>query len=146
MLDVTPAPNVRAHVMQKPTAVSLLASAAGIIAGTLAALVGQIYLAHLNIDLATITGQAAFAWWTMTLVPLVIGYIAAAMSQFMMLHRRPLQPLRWIVGTAVVAALVGIGHDPGAVGSLDAGTQVGASLFGAIFAISTASIGAYIRN
>jgi hypothetical protein len=57
-------------------------------------------LAHLNIDLATITGQAAFAWWTMTLVPLVIGYIAAAMAQFMMLHGWPLRP-RWIVGTAL---------------------------------------------
>jgi hypothetical protein len=81
------------------------------------------YLAHLNIDLATITGQAAFAWWT--LVPLVIGYIAAAMAQFMMLHGWPLQPPRWIVGTAIVAALAVIGHDAGAVGSLDAGTQVG---------------------
>jgi hypothetical protein len=132
--------------MQELTAVRQLASAAGIIAGALAALAGQIHLAHLNIDLATINGQAAFAWWTMTLVPLVIGYTAAVMTQFMMLHGWPLQPLRWIVGTAIVAVLAVIGHDAGAVGSPDAGTQVGASLFGAIFAISTASIGASIRN
>jgi hypothetical protein len=127
-------------------AVRLLAFAPGIITGTLAALAGQICLAHLNIDLATITGQAAFACWTMTLVPLVIGYIAATMAQFMMPHGWPLQLLRWIVGTAIVAALAVIGHDAGAMGSPDAGTQVGASLLGAIFAMSTASIGAYIRN
>ena len=68
------------HIMQELTAVRPLASATGIIAGTLAALAGQIYLAHLNTDLATINGQAAFACWTMSLVPLVIGYIAAAMT------------------------------------------------------------------
>ena len=118
---------------QELTAVRLLALAAGSIAGTLAALAGQICLAHLNIDLATINGQAAFACWTMSLVPLVIGYSAAAMTQFMMLHGWPLQLLRWIVGTAIVAALAMIGHDAGAVGSLDAGTQVRASLFGASF-------------
>jgi hypothetical protein len=68
------------------------------------------------------------------------------MAQFMMLHGWPLQLLRWIVGTAIVTVLAVIGHDAGTVGSLDAGTQMGTSLFGAIFAISTASIGAYIRN
>jgi hypothetical protein len=82
----------------------------------------------------------------MSLVPLVIGYIAAAMTQFMMLHGWPLQLLRWIVGTAIVAALAVISHDAGAVGGPDAGTQVEVSLLGAIFAISSASIGAYIRN
>jgi hypothetical protein len=138
--------------MQELTTVRPLASATGIIAGTLAALAGQIYLAHLNTDLATINGQAAFACWTMSLVPLVIGYSAAAMTQFMMLHGWPLQrqlyplALRWIVGTAIVAALAVISHDAGAVGGPDAGTQVEVSLFGAIFAISSASIGAYIRN
>ena len=132
--------------MQELTAVRPLASATGIIAGTLAALAGQIYLAHLNTDLATINGQAAFACWTMSLVPLVIGYIAAAMTQFMMLHGWPLQLLRWIVGTAIVAALAVISHDAGAVGAPDARTQVEVSLFGAIFAISSASVGAYIRN
>ena len=132
--------------MQELTAVRPLASATGIIAGTLAALAGQVYLARLNIDLATINGQAAFACWAMSLVPLVIGYIAAAMTQFMMLHGWPLQLLRWIVGTAIVAALAVISHDAGAVGGPDAETQVEVSLFGAIFAISSASIGAYIRN
>ena len=131
---------------QDLTAVRLLAFATGIIAGTLAALAGQIYLAHLNTDLATINGQAAFACWTMSLVPLVIGYIAAAMTQFMMLHGWPLQLLRWIVGTAIVAALAVISRDAGAVGGPDARTQVEVSLLGAIFAISSASVGAYIRN
>jgi len=68
------------HIMQELTAVRPLAFAAGTVAGTLAGLAGQVYLAHLNIDLATINGQAAFACWTMSLVPLVIGYIAAAMT------------------------------------------------------------------
>jgi len=68
------------------------------------------------------------------------------MTQFMMLHGWPLQLLRWIVGTAIVAALAVISHDAGAVGGPDARTQVEVSLFGAIFAISSASVGAYIRN
>ena len=46
----------------------------------------------------------------------------------------------------VVAALAVISHDAGAVGGPDARTQVEVSLFGAIFAISSASVGAYIRN
>jgi len=137
---------------QELIAVRLLAFATGIIAGTLAALAAQIYLAHIDIELATawrdlfVTWKAqtrsAFAWWTMALVALVIGYIAAAMTQFMMLHWWPLRVLRWIVGAAIVAALAVIGHDAGAGGTPDAGAQVGASLLGAIFAMSTASIGA----
>jgi hypothetical protein len=137
---------------QELTAVRLLAFATGVIAGTLAAFAAQIYLAHLNIELATawrdlfVTWQAqtksALAWWTMALVALVIGYIAAAMTQFMMLHWWPLRMLRWIAGTAIVAALAVIAHDVGAAGSPDAGAQVGASLLGAILAMSTAAIGA----
>ena len=109
---------------QELTAVRLLAFATGIIAGTLAAFAAQIYLAHLNIELATawrdlfVTWKAqtksAFAWWTMALVALVVGYIAAAMTQFMMLHWWPLRVLRWIAGAAIVAALAVIGHDAGA--------------------------------
>jgi hypothetical protein len=60
------------------------------------------------------------------------------MTQFMMPHWWPLRTLRWIAGAAIVAALAVIGHDAGAGGSPDAG----ASLLGAIFAMSTASIGA----
>jgi hypothetical protein len=106
---------------QELTAVRLLAFATGIIAGTFAALAAQIYLAHLNIELATawrdlfVTWHAqtrsAFAWWTMALVALVIGYIVAAMTRFMMLHWWPLRVLRWIAGIAIVAALAVIGHD-----------------------------------
>jgi hypothetical protein len=134
------------------TTVRLLAFATGIIAGTLAAFAAQIYLAHLHIELATawrdlfVTWKAqtksAFAWWAMALVALVVGYIAAAMTQFMMLHWWPLRLLRWVAGAAIVAALTVIGHEAGAAGSPDAGAQVGASLLGAIFAMSTASIGA----
>jgi hypothetical protein len=134
------------------TAVRLLAFATGIIAGTLAAFAAQICLTHLHIELATawrdlfVTWKAqtksAFAWWTMALVALVVGYIAAAMTQFMMLHWWPLRLLRWVAGATIVAALTVIGHDAGAAGSPDAGAQVGASLLGAIFAMSTASIGA----
>jgi hypothetical protein len=137
---------------QDQTAVRLLAFATGIIAGTLAAFAAQIYLAHLNIELATawrdlfVTWQAqtksAFAWWTMALVALIIGYVAAAMTRFMMLHWWPLRMLRWIAGTAIVAALAAIGHEAGAAGSPDAGAQVGAGLLGAVFAMSTATIGA----
>jgi hypothetical protein len=136
---------------QEQTAVRLLAFATGIIAGTLAAFAAQIYLAHINIELATawrdlfVTWQAqtksAFAWWTMALVALVIGYVAAAMTQFMMLHWWPLRVLRWIAGATIVAALTVIGHEAGAAGSPDAGAQVGASLLGAVFAMSTATIG-----
>jgi hypothetical protein len=116
---------------QELTAVRLLAFATGIIAGTLAAFAAQLYLAHLGIELATAwrdlfvswkaETRSAFAWWTMALVALIVGYIAAALTRFMMLHWWPLRVLRWIAGAAIVAALAWIGHMAGAAGSPDAG-------------------------
>jgi hypothetical protein len=132
--------------------VRLLAFATGVIAGTFAALAAQIYLASPNAELATawkelfVTWPAqiksALAWWGVALVALIIGYIATALTRFMMLHWWPLRLLRWIAGTAIVAELAVIGHAAGASVSAEAGAHVGASLVGVLLAMATATIGA----
>jgi hypothetical protein len=129
-----------------------LARATGVIAGTLAALAAQIYLARMNVELAmawrelfvTWTAQikSAVAWWGVALIALIVGYVAAALTTFMMLHWWPLRLLRWICGTAIVVELAIIGHAAGAATSADAGLHVGASLAGAVLAMVTATIGA----
>jgi hypothetical protein len=129
-----------------------LARATGVIAGTLAALAIQIYLARLNVELAmawhdlfvTWTAQikSALAWWGVALIALIVGYVAAALTTFMMLHWWPLRLLRWICGTAIVVELAIIGHAAGAATSADAGLHVGASLAAAVLAMVTATIGA----
>jgi len=42
----------------------------------------------------------------MALVALVVGYIAAAMTQFMMLHWWPLRLLRWIAGAGILGVAI----------------------------------------
>jgi len=134
------------------TSVRLLAFSTGVIAGTLAALAAQIYLARVNVELATawrdlfVTWTAQFksvvAWWMMALVALIVGYIAAALTRFMMLHWWPLRMLRWVAGAAIVAELAVIGHAAGASTAAGAGAHVSASLAGALLAMVTATIGA----
>src|ERR1700693_574426 len=102
----------------KPS-VRLLCFATGVIAGTLAAIAAQIYLARMNVELATawhnlfVTWSAQFksalAWWLVAGTALTVGYIAAAMTRFMMLHWWPLRLLRWIAGAALVAGLGALG-------------------------------------
>jgi hypothetical protein len=129
-------------------AVRRLARATGVIAGTVAALAAQIFLARMNVELAMawhdLTAQikSALAWWGVALVALIVGYVAAALTTFMMLHWWPLRLLRWLVGTAIVAELAVIGHAAGTPMSADAGLHVGASLAGAVLAMVTATIGA----
>jgi hypothetical protein len=135
----------------KPS-VRLLSFATGVIAGTLAAIAAQIYLARMNVELATawhdlfVTWSAQFksalAWWLVAGTALIVGYIAAAMTRFMMLHWWPLRLLRWIAGAAVVAELAAIGHAAGAAAGADAASQVGASLLGGLLAMATAAMGA----
>jgi hypothetical protein len=135
----------------KPS-VRLLSFATGVIAGTLAAIAAQIYLARMNVELATawhdlfVTWSAQFksalAWWLVAGTALIVGYIAAAMTRFMMLHWWPLRLLRWIAGAAVVAELAAIGHAAGAAAGADPASQVGASLLGGLLAMATAAMGA----
>jgi hypothetical protein len=135
----------------KPS-VRLLSFATGVIAGTLAAIAAQIYLARMNVELATawhdlfVTWSAQFksalAWWLVAGTALIVGYVAAAMTRFMMLHWWPLRLLRWIAGAAVVAELAAIGHAAGAAAGADAASHVGASLLGGLLAMVTAALGA----
>jgi hypothetical protein len=135
----------------KPS-VRLLSFATGVIAGTLAAVAAQIYLARMNVELATawhdlfVTWSAQFksalAWWVVAGAALICGYLAAAMTRFMMLHWWPLRSLRWIAGAAIVAELAVIGHAAGASAGADVGSHVGASLLGGLLAMVTAAIGA----
>jgi hypothetical protein len=135
----------------KPS-VRLLSFATGVISGTLAAIAAQIYLAGMKIELATawhdlfVTSTAPFksalAWWLVAGTALIFGYIAAAVTRFLMLHWWPLRTLRWIAGAGIVAALAAIGHPAGTSVSADAASQVGASLLGGLLAMLTATIGA----
>ena len=100
--------------------VRLLSFATGVIAGSLAAIAAQIYLARMNVELATAWHdlfvawsaqfKSALAWWLVAGTALIAGYIAAALTRFLMLHWWPLRPLRWIAGAAIVAALAVIGR------------------------------------
>jgi hypothetical protein len=135
----------------KPS-VRLLSFATGVIAGTLAAIAAQIYLARMNVELATAWHdlfvswsaqfKSALAWWVVAGAALISGYIAAAMTRFMMLHWWPLRWLRWIAGAAIVAELAAIGHATGASAGADVGSHVGASLLGGLLAMLAAAIGA----
>jgi hypothetical protein len=132
--------------------VRLLSFATGVIAGSLAAIGAQIYLARMNVQLATAWHdlfvawsaqfKSALAWWLVAGTALIAGYIAAALTRFLMLHWWPLRLLRWIAGAAVVAALAVIGQGASAIAGADAGSHVGASLIGGVLAMITAAIGA----
>jgi hypothetical protein len=105
---------------QDKPSVRLLSFFTGVIAGTLAAIAAQIYLAGMKVALATawhdlfVTWTAQFksalAWWLVAGTALIVGYIAAAVTRFLMLHWWPLRMLRWIAGAGIVAALAAIGH------------------------------------
>src|SRR5271167_927189 len=126
--------------------------ATGVIAGMLAAIGAQIFLARMNVELAaawhdlfvalTVQFKSALAWWVVAGTALVFGYIAAAVTRFLMLHWWPLRVLRWIAGAGIVAALAAIGHGAGATASADTASHVGASLLGGALAMLTAMIGA----
>jgi hypothetical protein len=135
----------------KPS-VRLLSFATGVIAGTLAAIGAQIYLARMNVQMATAWHdlfvvwspqfRSALAWWVVAGAGLIVGYLASALARFLMLHWWPLRLLRWITGAAIVAELAMIGHAAGTSAGADAGAQVGASLLGALLAMLAAMIGA----
>jgi hypothetical protein len=135
----------------KPS-VRLLSFATGVIGGTLAAIAAQIYLAGMKVELATawhdlfVTWTAQFksalAWWLVAGTALIFGYIAAALTRFLMLHWWPLRVLRWIAGAGIVATLAAIGHAAGGSASADTASHVGASLLGGVLAMLTAMIGA----
>ena len=114
----------------------------GVIGGMLAAIAVQIYLAGMNVDmLVTPTGRStALAWWLVAGTALIVGYIAAAVTRFL-LHRWPLRTLRWIAGAGIVAALAAVGQAAGPSASADAASHVGASLLGGL-AMLMAMIGA----
>jgi hypothetical protein len=135
----------------KPS-VRLLSFATGVIAGLLAAIAAQIYLARMNVELATawhdlfVTWSAQFksalAWWLVAGTALIAGYIAAALTRFLMLHWWPLRLVRWIAGAAIAMELAAIGHAAGASVGADAASHVGASMLGGLLAMVTAAIGA----
>jgi hypothetical protein len=137
---------------QDRPSVRLLSFTTGVISGTLAAIAAQIYLAGMKVELATawhdlfVTWSAQFksalAWWLVAGTALIFGYIAAAVTRFLMLHWWPLRVLRWIAGAGIVAALAAIGHGAGATASADTASHVGASLLGGALAMLTAMIGA----
>ena len=70
--------------------VRLLSFSTGVIAGSLAAIGAQIYLARMNVQLATAWHdlfvawsaqfKSALAWWLVAGTALIAGYIAAALS------------------------------------------------------------------
>jgi hypothetical protein len=126
--------------------------ATGVIAGMLAAIGAQIFLARMNVELAaawhdlfvalTVQFKSALAWWVVAGTALVFGYIAAAVSRFLMLHWWPLRLLRWIIGAGIVLELSAIGHGAGGAAAVDAVSHVGASLLGGLLALVFAAIGA----
>jgi hypothetical protein len=86
--------------------------------------------------------KSALAWWLVAGTALIVGYIAAALTRFLMLHWWPLRVLRWIAGAGIVATLAAIGHAAGGSASADTASHVGASLLGGALAMLTAMIGA----
>jgi hypothetical protein len=129
-----------------------LSFATGVIGGTLAALAAQIYLADMHVELASAWRdlfiawsaqfKSALAWWLVAGTALIFGYIAAALTRFLMLHWWPLRVLRWIAGAGIVAVLAAIGHASGTSTGGSAAAHVGASLVGGLLAMLTAMLGA----
>lgn len=86
--------------------------------------------------------KSALAWWLVAGTALIFGYIATALTRFLMLHWWPLRVLRWIAGAGIVAVLAAIGHATGTTTGGDAAAHVGASLMGGMLAMLTAMLGA----
>src|SRR3981081_2509630 len=91
---------------QRP-AVRTLSLATGTIGGFLVAACAQVMLGQTHFDLAamwqdmlaaTVQIKSALAWWLIAGTALVGGFLAAAVTRFLLTNWWPLRLLRWILG------------------------------------------------
>jgi hypothetical protein len=141
--------------MQEEQKLSLrmLALSSGTIAGFLIAVSALVMLGHTSVALATMwrdlfvssTAQvkSALAWWLIAGTALVGGFLAAAMTRFLIVNWWPLRLPRWILGTIMVAGLVAVGRFATEPNELDAATRVASSLSGMMAALVAAGVGAF---
>jgi hypothetical protein len=139
--------------VESTASVRMLAIATGVICGVLIAASTQILLRRMHVELGAVGGDAAatavvqtksaLAWWLIAGAALAGGFIAAAITRFLMLNWWPLRWLRWIGGALVVAALGVVGHLASAPTGLTASAYAVANFSGMIVALIGALIGAF---
>jgi hypothetical protein len=133
--------------------VRTLALATGTIGGFLVAASAQVLLFHKNVELATmwhdvfasstVQIKSALVWWLLAGTALVGGFVAAAVTRFLLTNWWPLRLLRWILGTALVAGLAAVGHAASEPAAIDSAAYVAANLSSMTASVLVASVGAF---
>ena len=135
----------------------ILVFGAAISGGVLLAVVTQVFLAQLGLDIIAIWHavkvpraaqlRAATAWWLIAGVTFIAGFAIAALVRYFVTHPRPISDrVGWVGGLVAVAGLTAVGskatasNELGALASVITGVAVlvagGAlSLLGAFFAM-----------
>jgi hypothetical protein len=140
-------------VEQQLPSVRTLSLASGAIGGFLVAVSAQVLLGRMNVELATMwhdlfassTAQikSALAWWMIAGTAFVGGFMASAVTRFLLMNWWPLRSLRWILGTAIVAGLGAVGHVASEPAQLDSAAFVAANLSVMVASLLAASVGAF---
>jgi len=133
--------------------VRTLALATGTIGGFLVAASAQVLLFHKNVELATmwrdlfatstVQIRSALAWWLLAGTALVGGFVAAAVTRFLLTNWWPLRLLRWILGTMLVAGLAAVGHVASEPAEIDSAAYLAANLSSMTASLLAASVGAF---
>jgi hypothetical protein len=92
---------------------------------------------------STVHVKSALAWWLVAGTALVGGFIAAAVTRFLLVNWWPLRLLRWILGAVIVAGLAMVGHVASEPAELDSAISVAANLSVMVAALLAASVGAF---
>ena len=136
---------------QRPS-VRTLSFATGAIGGFLVAASAQVLLGQTHLELtamwrdlfaATMQIRSALAWWLIAGTALVGGFLAAAVTRFLLMNWWPLRLLRWILGAVIVAGLAAVGHMASAPAEIDSAAYVAANLSAMVAALLAASVGAF---
>ncbi len=133
--------------------VRTLALATGTIGGFLVAASAQVLLFHKNVELATmwhdlfatstVQIRSALAWWLLAGTALVGGFVAAAVTRFLLTNWWPLRLLRWILGTVLVAGLAAVGHVSTEPAEIDSAAYLAANLSSMTASLLAAAVGAF---
>jgi hypothetical protein len=132
--------------------VRTLSFTTGTLGGFLVAVSAQVLLSQTHFDLAamwydlfaaTVQIRSALAWWLIAGTALAGGFLAAAVTRFLLMNWWPLRLLRWILGAVIVAGLGAVGHVASEPAELDSAAYVAANLSGMVAALLAASVGAF---
>jgi hypothetical protein len=133
--------------------VRTLALATGTVGGFLIAISVQVLLGQMNFELAamlrdlfassTVQVKSALAWWMIAGTALVGGFLAAALTRFLLTSWWPLRLLRWILGAAMVAGLGAVAHVASEPVELDSAAFVAVNASGMVAALLAAGVGAF---